>query len=134
MREVDAERAFSALAHELRLDVLRVLADAAESGAPERSFSEIYDAVDVDSTSRLSYHLDALDRQRQVVDRVHVVPVPLGQAVRVDGGHGRPPVRGWVASRAWGVALASIPCLWAGGPEISCLLSYILTAGLLKLP
>lgn len=56
----DSERAFSALGHEIRLEILNVLADAAESGEPALTFSAVYDRVDIDSTSQLSYHLDPL--------------------------------------------------------------------------
>ncbi|WP_255197836.1 winged helix-turn-helix domain-containing protein [Halorarius litoreus] len=59
------EEAFAALGNELRVTVLRVLAEAAADAATDDerglSFTEIYDRVDIDSTSQLSYHLDKLD-------------------------------------------------------------------------
>lgn len=57
---IPPEQAFSALGSELRLKILHVLAEATEAGEPELSFSEIYDGIDIDSTSQLSYHLDTL--------------------------------------------------------------------------
>jgi hypothetical protein len=60
--QVSPEAAFAALGNEIRVTVLRVLA-AAEDAGDERglSFTEIYERVDIDSTSQLSYHLDKLD-------------------------------------------------------------------------
>ncbi|WP_415383457.1 winged helix-turn-helix domain-containing protein [Halosimplex sp. TS25] len=58
---VTPEAAFTALGNEIRLRILHVLADAAETGSETASFSDIYDQVDIDSTSQLAYHLDALD-------------------------------------------------------------------------
>lgn len=59
------EVAFAALGNELRVTILRVLAEATADAATDDerglSFTEIYDRVDIDSTSRLSYHLDKLD-------------------------------------------------------------------------
>lgn len=55
-----SDQAFSALGSPLRLEILRVLVEAAEAGDHELSFSDIYDRVDIDSTSQLSYHLDTL--------------------------------------------------------------------------
>lgn len=55
-----SQQAFSALGSELRIEILRILVEAAEAGESELSFSEIYDRIDIDSTSQLSYHLDTL--------------------------------------------------------------------------
>ena len=61
-----AEAAFALLADATRVDVLRAVARAqhelggAGSGPAELGFSEIRDRADVDSTSRLSYHLGEL--------------------------------------------------------------------------
>lgn len=57
---------FSLLADETRVDVLRAVARAqaeregADAGPGQLRFSEIYDRVDVDGTSKLSYHLEKL--------------------------------------------------------------------------
>lgn len=58
--DVPPEAVFTALSNDLRLRILHVLADATETERRWRSFTGIYDRLDVDSTSRLSYHLDAL--------------------------------------------------------------------------
>jgi DNA-binding transcriptional ArsR family regulator len=60
----DPAAAFSALADERRIAVLRALYDA-ESEATDSeelrlSFSELYDRVDIDGSSTFSYHLDEL--------------------------------------------------------------------------
>jgi len=62
--ERSAAEAFGLLSDETRLDVLRTVAIAQneerrEAGAA-LSFSEIYERVDVDNTSKLSYHLGEL--------------------------------------------------------------------------
>lgn len=64
----DAAEAFGVLSDPTRIAVLRTFAEVIEEmeastngGMPELSFSELYDRVDIDSTSRLSYHLDELD-------------------------------------------------------------------------
>lgn len=55
---------FGLLSDETRVDILRAVAvaqsDARSGGAPALSFSEVYDEVDVDNTSKLSYHLGEL--------------------------------------------------------------------------
>lgn len=57
---------FRLLADEIRVDILRAVAvsqyelEQVGSGAAELSFSEIYDHVDVENTSKLSYHLGEL--------------------------------------------------------------------------
>jgi DNA-binding transcriptional ArsR family regulator len=55
---------FQLLADETRLDVLRAVAAAQHqnrrTGVADLSFSELYERVDVDSTSKLSYHLGEL--------------------------------------------------------------------------
>ncbi|WP_435348785.1 ArsR/SmtB family transcription factor [Haloarchaeobius sp. HRN-SO-5] len=53
--------AFAAVGNEWRVAILRTLADAADQDRPVRSFSEIYDRLDIESTSQLSYHLEYLD-------------------------------------------------------------------------
>ncbi|NHN43094.1 helix-turn-helix transcriptional regulator [Halorubellus sp. JP-L1] len=58
---VPAADAFGALASEHRIAVLRTFADAERDGERTLSFTEIYDALDIDSTSQLSYHLDHLE-------------------------------------------------------------------------
>lgn len=61
-----AAEIFRLLADETRVDVLRAIAvaqyelDRPEAGPAELSFSEIYDRVDVENTSKLSYHLGEL--------------------------------------------------------------------------
>ena len=62
--EQTADEAFQLLSDEIRLDVLRTVAVAQnenkQTGVAALSFSEIYDRVDVDDTSKLSYHLGEL--------------------------------------------------------------------------
>lgn len=58
---VTPETAFAALGNEIRVAVLRVLGEAEDSDERGLSFSDIYDRIDIDSTSQLSYHLDKLD-------------------------------------------------------------------------
>jgi hypothetical protein len=60
-----AAEVFGLLSDETRVDVLRTIAVAQNElgmggGLPKLSFSEIYDRVDVDNTSKLSYHLGEL--------------------------------------------------------------------------
>jgi DNA-binding transcriptional ArsR family regulator len=63
-RERTAADVFGLLADDTRLDILRTVAEAQherrETGVANLSFSEIYDRVDVDGTSKLSYHLGEL--------------------------------------------------------------------------
>lgn len=58
---VTPEDAFAALGSERRVSILRILATAEEGGATATAFSEIYERIDIDSTSQLAYHLDKLD-------------------------------------------------------------------------
>jgi len=62
--EQTAEQVFQLLSDGTRLDVLRTVAVAQHenkrTGVARLSFSEIYDRVDVDDTSKLSYHLGEL--------------------------------------------------------------------------
>src|SRR6056297_304040 len=57
---------FRLLADETRVDILRAVAiaqhdlDSAGAGPAELAFSEIYDRVEVENTSKLSYHLGEL--------------------------------------------------------------------------
>lgn len=57
---------FRLLADDTRVDILRAVAvaqydlDQVDSGAAELAFSEIYDRVDVENSSKLSYHLGEL--------------------------------------------------------------------------
>jgi|GEM_PF-1046090 len=59
-----ADEIFQVLSDEIRLDVLRTIAvsqnENKQTGIGALSFSEIYDRVDVDNTSKLSYHLGEL--------------------------------------------------------------------------
>ncbi|ELY55431.1 hypothetical protein C491_16997 [Natronococcus amylolyticus DSM 10524] len=64
----DAAAAFGVLADATRIAILRAFARALEGADvgsddpfPALAFSEVYDRVDVDSTSQLSYHLEQLD-------------------------------------------------------------------------
>lgn len=64
----DAADAFGLLADPTRVAILETFAVAtadlevdSDGTMPELSFSEIYDLVEVDSTSQLSYHLEQLD-------------------------------------------------------------------------
>lgn len=65
---MESERApddvFGLLSDEIRLDVLETIAraqsDERKTGVAELSFSELYERVDVDNTSKLSYHLGEL--------------------------------------------------------------------------
>lgn len=67
---MDAERSadgvFGLLSNEIRVDILRAIAIAQHeaekrgSGMAELSFSDVYERVDVDNTSKLSYHLGEL--------------------------------------------------------------------------
>jgi hypothetical protein len=58
--------AFATLGDESRIEIMRAIAEAqatattAEPAQVELAFSEIYDRVDVDGTSKLSYHLGEL--------------------------------------------------------------------------
>ncbi|NIC00968.1 helix-turn-helix domain-containing protein [Halobacterium sp. R2-5] len=62
----DAADVFALLSDDTRVDVLRAVAQAeretelGESGPVELSFSDIYERVAVDNTSKLSYHLGEL--------------------------------------------------------------------------
>jgi len=64
--ERSAAAAFSLLSDDTRVDILRAVARAQHehaqlnAGPTELTFSEIYDRVDVDGTSKLSYHLGEL--------------------------------------------------------------------------
>jgi hypothetical protein len=62
--EPAAADVFRLLSDEIRLDILRTVAVAQHenrrTGVAALSFSEIYDRVDVDDTSKLSYHLGEL--------------------------------------------------------------------------
>jgi DNA-binding transcriptional ArsR family regulator len=62
--EPTADSVFGLLADEIRLDILRTVARAQHenriTGVTNLSFSDIYDRVDVDGTSKLSYHLGEL--------------------------------------------------------------------------
>ena len=62
--EPTADEVFQLLADGTRLDVLRTVALAQhenrQTGVAALSFSELYDRVDVDDTSKLSYHLGEL--------------------------------------------------------------------------
>lgn len=66
--EETAADAFAALGDPTRIEILRAFAEALRERdfdspgiVPELSFSEIHKRVHVDSTSRLSYHLEQLD-------------------------------------------------------------------------
>ena len=50
------DEAFSVLGNETRIEILRALGAAGET----MSFSELYDAVDVDDSGQFNYHLDKL--------------------------------------------------------------------------
>jgi hypothetical protein len=63
-----AAEAFGTLGDPTRIEILRTFAEtlddvepSREWGLPTLSFSEVYERAEVDSTSRLSYHLDELD-------------------------------------------------------------------------
>jgi hypothetical protein len=62
--ERTAAEVFRLLSDDSRIDILRAVAvaqaDDATSGVASLSFSEIYDRVDVDNTSKFSYHLGEL--------------------------------------------------------------------------
>lgn len=53
--------AFAALGNEVRIGILRAVADAVEEQGDGLRFRAIYDRVGVDSTSQLSYHLSKLE-------------------------------------------------------------------------
>ncbi|KAB1185068.1 MULTISPECIES: helix-turn-helix transcriptional regulator [Haloferax] len=55
------ESAFAALGSELRLRILRVIEAAERQTGSRLTFSELYDRIDIESTSQLSYHLGQLD-------------------------------------------------------------------------
>ena len=65
--EEAAAEAFGILSDPTRIAILEAFAEAldradlGDESMPVLSFSAVYDAVDVDSTSRLSYHLEKLD-------------------------------------------------------------------------
>lgn len=68
MADEEAAEAFRTLSDSSRIAILRTFAAVldekdlvADAPMPTLSFSELYDRVDIDSTSRLSYHLDELD-------------------------------------------------------------------------
>jgi hypothetical protein len=60
----DADDIFRLLSDEIRLDILRAVAiaqhEVLETGITALSFSDIYERVDVENTSKLSYHLGEL--------------------------------------------------------------------------
>lgn len=64
--EQTADRAFALLSDEIRVDILQAVATAQNeeeqsgAGIAALSFSDIYERVDVDNTSKLSYHLGEL--------------------------------------------------------------------------
>lgn len=62
--ERTADNVFGLLADKTRLAILRAVAEAQRerpgTGVADLSFSDIYDRVDVDGTSKLSYHLGEL--------------------------------------------------------------------------
>lgn len=62
--ERSAADVFGLLSDETRLDILRAVASAQHenerTGVADLSFSELYDRVDVENTSKLSYHLGEL--------------------------------------------------------------------------
>lgn len=62
--ERTAADVFRLLSDEIRLDILRTVATAQHenraTGVADLSFSELYDRVDVENTSKLSYHLGEL--------------------------------------------------------------------------
>lgn len=62
--ERTADDVFGLLSDEIRLDILRTVAlaqhEEERTGVASLSFSDIYDRVDVDNTSKLSYHLGEL--------------------------------------------------------------------------
>jgi hypothetical protein len=62
--EQTADEVFQLLSNEIRLDILRAVAVAQRehrrTGVTELTFSDLYDRVDVDDTSKLSYHLGEL--------------------------------------------------------------------------
>ncbi|MFA9516900.1 hypothetical protein ACERIT_06740 [Halopenitus sp. H-Gu1] len=62
--ERTADEVFGLLSDEIRLDILRTVAlaqhDERQTGVASLSFSDIYDRVEVDNTSKLSYHLGEL--------------------------------------------------------------------------
>jgi hypothetical protein len=55
------EEVFSALGNQVRIEILRSFLEADRSGDGVLSFTEIYDTLQIKSTSQLSYHLDRLD-------------------------------------------------------------------------
>lgn len=66
--EEEAAEAFGTLSDPTRIAILRAFAEALDEREmpgggtmPVLSFSEVYERVDVDSTSQLSYHLEELD-------------------------------------------------------------------------
>lgn len=69
MSDEAAAEAFGVLADPTRIAILRAFAEALDRTEPDSegpmmptlTFSEVSDRVDVDSTSRLSYHLEKLD-------------------------------------------------------------------------
>lgn len=64
MGDRSAAATFNLLSDETRVDILRTMAvaqyDKRMEGAAHLTFSEIYERVDVDNTSKLSYHLGEL--------------------------------------------------------------------------
>ncbi|WP_256300694.1 ArsR/SmtB family transcription factor [Haloarchaeobius salinus] len=59
--DADPGDAFAALGNELRVAILRTLAEAAEADRGGLTFTELYDGLAIDSTSQLSYHLGQLE-------------------------------------------------------------------------
>ncbi|WP_411969051.1 ArsR/SmtB family transcription factor [Haloferax sp. YSSS75] len=60
-RDGSPESTFGALGSELRLDILQILESAARETASRLTFSDLYERLDIESTSQLSYHLGRLD-------------------------------------------------------------------------
>ena len=57
------ENAFAALGNDHRVDILRTLVVAVESEEPGLAFTDLYDRLEIDSTSQFSYHLDRLTEE-----------------------------------------------------------------------
>ncbi|KTG26604.1 winged helix-turn-helix domain-containing protein [Haloferax profundi] len=60
-RDPKPEVAFGALGSDLRLSILQTLELEAREAERGLTFSELYDRIDIESTSQLSYHLGRLD-------------------------------------------------------------------------
>ncbi|WP_458188297.1 winged helix-turn-helix domain-containing protein [Haladaptatus sp. NG-WS-4] len=93
------EEAFSILGNEIRVDILRVLVEHAQSDsgagpADGLSFSELYDRVDASNSSQFSYHLQKLTgtfvRETETGYKLTYAGDKIARTIRAGTYHERP--------------------------------------------